>query len=195
VPDYSPGIKKMSKGTLNPFDLDLIAMIESVIRSKVIVFLEEGYIRFEASAWGCSTNELTALEGAIKGRTGDRFIDFAVEDMTIVARFDSDPEQWPTQLRYDLIEPSNIPGSRYARKLKEVNAVFFTREYIDDVVRFTGGGVLTIPTELSALATYEFPTENGLLIAVREGEYIVKDKSHFIKMSKADFEIDFEPNK
>lgn len=182
----------MSKGTLNPFDLDLIAMIESVLKKKVTVFLEEGYIRFEASALGATTNELDALANAVKGRVGERFIGFDIEDMAVIIRFDSDSEQWPTQQRYDLIEPVTVPDSRYSRKAKEVDAVLFTRDNIDNVVLFTGGGTLTIPSAFDYPATYEFPTENGVLMAIKEGEYIVKEKTHYIKMSKRDFEIDFE---
>lgn len=181
-----------SKGTLNPFDLDLIAMIESVLKVKVSVFLEEGYIRFEASALGASTNELAALENAVKGRTGERFIDFEIDEMTIKIRFESDPEQWPTQLRYDLIEPVVNSAELYARKLKEVRAIRFTRADIDQVVLFTGGGTITIPIALEAPATYEFPTENGVLMNVVEGQYILLDNGHYTVMSARDFKIDFE---
>jgi hypothetical protein len=181
-----------SRGTLNPFDLDLIAMIESVLKTKVTVFLEEGYFRFEASALGCSTNALSALENAIKGRTVDRFIEFEIEDFKVVARIESDPEQWPTQLRYDLIEPVVSAGIEYTRKVKEITAVKFTRTGIDSVVLFTGGGTLTIPIALEAPATYEFPTENGVLMSAREGQYIVLDSGHYIVMDARDFKVDFE---
>lgn len=182
----------MSKGTLKPFDLDLIHMVETVLKTKVNAFLEEGYIRLEVSALGASTNEIHALQHAVAGRLGERFIDFGVEETNIVIRFDSDPEQYPDQYRYELVKPVEVPGTRYARKLKEVDAIMFRRDDIEKVLAFTGGGTLTIPSSMQAPATYEFPTENGVLLLVKEGEYIVKDGEHFIKMSKRDFEQDFE---
>lgn len=182
----------MNKGKLKPFDLDLIHMIQTLLKTKVNAFSEEGYIRLEVSGLGASTNEINALREAVIGRLGERYIDFETEGLNISIRFTSDPDQYPDQLRYDLKTPVDVPGTRYARKLKEVNAMLFGRDKMDDILDFTGGGTLTIPSAMESPATYEFPTENGVLLLVKEGEYIVKDGEHFIKMSKKDFERDFE---
>lgn len=182
----------MNIGKLKPFDFDLIHMIETVIKSSVEAFLEEGYIRLEVSAVNASTDEIHALSQAVHGRLGERFIECGVEESKFVVRFTSDPDQYPDQFRYELKKPVDVPGTRYARKLKEVNAILFMREDIDKVNAFTGGGTLTIPQSVKMPAQYEFPTENGVLLLIREGEYIVKDGDHFIRMYKHDFERDFE---
>jgi hypothetical protein len=182
----------MSKGTLTPFDYDMIAMIESVLKTKVTVYLEEGYIKLEALAETTPNDELIALENAVKGRTGERFISCEKEDNIVIIRFDSDPEQWPTQMRFDFIEPVDVAYSAYSRKPKDVNAVLFDREKLQNVIDFTGGGILTIPRMLDEPATFEFANESGLFLIAKEGEYIVKDNTRYSIASRRDFENEFE---
>lgn len=191
----------MSIGTLTPFDYDLIAMIENITKNKVTTYLEEGYIRLEFSVLAFEEKFVNAIKDAVAGRIGDKFIGFEIEDehqneivVSSIAkvRFDSDPEQWPTQIKYELTEPISVDNSTFARKAKEVEAVLFGRDNIERILEFTGGGTLTIPVALHEPATYEFPTENGVLMTVKEGFYIVKEKTHFYLLSKKDFEIDFE---
>lgn len=194
-------VHKMSKNKLSPFDCDLCAMIENITKTVATVKLDDENITINASVLGMQSNTLQALENALKGRAGDRFISFGNLGVTLELKLSYDPEDYPEQYRWGLVEPIEVPGTRYCRKLKEVNAVFFEERNIDKVIAFTGGGTLTTPSIMNEApdglkdpATYEFPTENGTLLKVFEGEYIVKDENgRFSKMHKTTFENDFEP--
>lgn len=194
----------MSKNKLSPFDCDMCAMIENITKQPVGVTLDNDIFTIQTTVIGVSGYTLKALESALKGRTGiKRFVSFEIKGVDLVFKFKHDPEfaNTPDQIRYDLTEPKDIPGTKYCRKLKEVNAVFFKESNIEKVIAFTGGGTLTTPSKINEApdglkdpATYEFPTENGTLLKVFEGEYIVKDENgRFSKMHKTTFENDFEP--
>lgn len=190
------------KNKLSPFDCDMCAMIENITKTPVEVTLNDDVFTIKASLLGVASNTIKALEGALKGRTGTRFVSFENPGVEMVFKFKNDPEYntAPDQMRYDLTEPKEVSGTTYCRKLKEVNAVLFTEQSVEKVVAFTGGGTLTVPSSMNIDASgmnepafYEFPTENGVLLRVFEGEYIVKENGHFTTMRKTAFERDFEP--
>lgn len=190
------------KNKLSPFDCDMCAMIENITKTPVEVDLSKENILLTVSVKGLEENRIKAIKEAAKGRLGDRFNFTEQPGDKLIISFDADPEYYnaPDQMRYDLTEPKQIPGTTFCRKLKEVNAVFFERQNIDKVIAFTGGGTLTVPSSMNIDASgmnepafYEFPTENGVLLRVFEGEYIVKENGHFTTMRKTAFEREFEP--
>lgn len=190
------------KNKLSPFDCDMCAMIENITKTPVEVDLSKENILLTVSVKGLEENRIKAIKEAAKGRLGERFNFTEQPGDQLIISFNADPEYLnaPYQMRYDLTEPKNIPGTTYCRKLKEVNAVLFTEKSINTVIAFTGGGTLTVPSSMNVEqdgiiepAFYEFPTENGVLLKVFEGEYIVKENGHFTTMRKSTFETDFEP--
>jgi len=189
----------MNKNTLTPFDAELCMMIEDVSNEKVKVFFEANYFQL---VWGnpgspaLTTNKKIdeALENAIRGRVGDRFISFENIDgqKFVFIRFDE--TQYPDEFRFDETQPSIVAGVKYARKIKEVDAVYFDRENINQVRAFTGGGSLIIPRALNAVASFEFTSPaNGLTVVAREGQYIVHNQAGQISLQdKKEFETEFE---
>lgn len=189
----------MNKNRLTPFDAELCMMIEDVSNEKVKVFFEANYFQL---VWGnpgspvLTTNKKIdeALENAIRGRVGDRFISFENIDgqKFVFIRFDA--TQYPDEYRFEETKASIVGGVKYARKIKEVDAVYFDRENINQVRAFTGGGSLIIPRALNAVASFEFTSPaNGLTVVAREGQYIVRNQAGQISLQdKKEFETDFE---
>lgn len=186
----------MSQITLNPFDIDLVAMIETLFKmpAQPVIDVTTGIVTIymDLRPGGIPLSELHAIENAVKGRAGDQFIDFAISRSNVVIQFKRNEENVGSEERYSFTKPVLQFGTRYARKLKEVDAVQFTRENQDDVIRFTGGGNVTIPRTMDGIAVYEFPTENGMLLTVYEGEMIINDNGRFYKKNRKEFLIDFE---
>lgn len=118
--------------------------------------------------------------------------------LSIVLKYD--PQQYPDQYRWDLVEPIEMQNINYFQVVKEVKAVLLNDENINKVVDFTGGGILTKPSalnkrtdEINEKMFYEFPTENGTYLKVYDGEYILKDeKQRFYKMDRLEFENNFK---
>lgn len=193
----------MSKTKLSPFDYDMCVMIENIAKDNVRVETDDNKIRLILSVCEMEPQKVEAIKQAVKGRLGERLDWIDEQHNNLIISFEVDPEYLnaPDEYRFDLETPKEIAGTRYCRKLKEVNAVFFEERNIDKVIAFTGGGTLTTPSIMNEApdglkdpATYEFPTENGTLLKVFEGEYIVKDENgRFSKMYKTAFENDFEP--
>lgn len=187
----------MSKTRLSPFDYDMCVMIENIAKDQLRIETDDNKIRLILSVCEMEENKKTAIKQAVKGRLGERLDWIDEQHSNLIFSFSADPEYLnaPDQYRFDLEEPKDIPGTTYCRKLKEVKAVLFDLRNVDEIIAFTGGGTLTTPSKMNeAPATYEFPTENGTLLKVFEGEYIVKDENgRFSKMHKTTFENDFEP--
>ena len=193
----------MSKTKLSPFDYDMCIMIENIAKDNVRVETDDNKIRLILSVCEMEPQKIEAIKQAVKGRLGERLDWIDEQHNNLIISFEVDPEYLNAtdEYRFDLETPKEIAGTRYCRKLKEVNAVFFEERNIDKVIAFTGGGTLTTPSIMNEApdglkdpATYEFPTENGTLLKVFEGEYIVKDENgRFSKMHKITFENDFEP--
>ena len=188
----------MNKNRLTPFDAELCMMIEDVSNEKVNVFFEANYLQL---VWGNSGSQIQtdpkiehALEMAIQGRVGDRFISY--ENINgqkfVFIRFDK--TQYPDEYRYNETQPSIVAGVKYARKIKMVDAVYFDRENINQVSAFTGGGSLIIPKEINAIAFFEFTSPaNGLTIVAKEGQYVVRNsKGQISFQDKTEFEAEFE---
>lgn len=184
----------MSQITLNPFDIDLIAMVEQIaqVQTTAQIDLDTNIVHVKLSCLGMTTRMIHAIETAVKGRAGERFVDFSVSRSTIFISFKKNPENVGSEMRYSFQEPDLSAGTTYARTLKEVKAIQFARNNQDAVVRFTGGGNVTIPRSIEGVAIYEFPTENGMLLTVKDGEMIVNDNGRFYNQSRKEFLNDFE---
>lgn len=184
----------MNKSKLSPFDQDMCLMIANITKAKVFFNESEENAKIEVCVFSIKPDHLEALKNAIVGRLSERLISINVENRILEITFKYDPEykDAPDEQRFDLLEPKPTAGKVYCRKLKEVNAVIFTPENIDEVIAFTGGGTLTTKADVWTRSFYEFPTQNGLLLQVYAGEYIVEENGVFSKMTKQEFEKDFE---
>ena len=76
----------MNKQVLSPFDCDMCAMIEDITKQEIEVTASDTSIRLSWAQNGSEGNDkaegqrIEALKQAIRGRLGDRFIEFFYDD-------------------------------------------------------------------------------------------------------------------
>ena len=183
----------MTESKLNPFDAELLVMIGDIAKSQPEV--EEKPDRYEITV---DTTEIQgksieALKQAVAGRLGKRLLVTHTLDAAIVFNVEYDPTEYPEQIRTRLVEPDATAGTRYCRTLLEVDAIQVRRDNLDDLLRFTGGGTMQIPRTPGGLAVYSFQTENGVMLDVPEGNFIVlTPDGKFGKMNMQTFMANFE---
>lgn len=100
----------------------------------------------------------------------------------------------PEQIRTRLVEPDATAGTRYCRTLLEVDAIQVRRDNLDDLLRFTGGGTMTITRTPNGRAVYSFPDGNGIFIDAPETYYIVREPDgRLTTRPEREFNREFEP--
>lgn len=115
-------------------------------------------------------NAIEALKQAVAGRLGKRLLVTHTLDAAVVFNVEYDPTEYPEQIRTRLVEPDATAGTRYCRTLLEVDAIQVRRDNLDDLLRFTGGGTMTIPRTPNGRAVYSFPDGNGIFIDAPENK-------------------------
>ena len=141
----------MNKQVLSPFDCDMCAMIEDITQQEINVTASDTSIRLSWSQNGSEGKDkpeaqrIAALKQAIRGRLGDRFIEFSYADNKQSVYMKYDPEEYPEEVRTKLADPDATAGSRYCRIMLEVDAIQFRWDNVNDVLKFTGGGTVTTP--------------------------------------------------
>lgn len=183
----------MTESKLNPFDAELLVMIGDIAKSQPEV--EEKPDRYEITVdtTEIQGNAIEALKQAVAGRLGKRLLVTHTLDAAVVFNVEYDPTEYPEQIRTRLVEPDATARTRYCRTLLEVDAIQVRRDNLDDLLRFTGGGTMQIPRTPGGLAVYSFPTENGVMLDVPEGNFIVlAPDGKFGKMDMQTFMANFE---
>lgn len=190
----------MNKQVLSPFDCDMCAMIEDITKQEIEVTASDTSIRLSWAQNGSEGNDkpeaqrIEALKQAIRGRLGDRFIEFFYADGMQSVYMKYDPEEYPEEMRTRLSDPDATAGTRYCRILLEVDAIQFRRDNVDDVLRFTGGGTVTTPRTPDGKAMFSFPDGNGIFVDVPESWYIIRElNGRFTARPEKDFKREFEP--
>ena len=190
----------MNKQVLSPFDCDMCAMIEDITKQEIEVTASDTSIRLSWAQNGSEGNDtpeaqrIEALKQAIRGRLGDRFIEFFYADGRQSVYMKYDPEEYPEEMRTRLTDPDATAGTRYCRTLLEVDAIQVRRDNLDDLLRFTGGGTMTIPRTPNGRAVYSFPDGNGILIDAPETYYIVREPDgRLTTRPEREFNREFEP--
>lgn len=190
----------MNKQVLSPFDCDMCAMIEDITKQEIEVTASDTSIRLSWAQNGSDGNDtpeaqrIEALKQAIRGRLGDRFIEFFYADGRQSVYMKYDPEEYPEEMRTRLVDPDATAGTRYCRTLLEVDAIQFRRDNVDDVLRFTGGGTVTTTRTPDGKAMFSFPDGNGIFVDVPESWYIVRElNGRFTARPEKDFKREFEP--
>lgn len=190
----------MNKQVLSPFDCDMCAMIEDITQQEIEVTASDTSIRLSWSQNGSEGKDkpeaqrIEALKQAIRGRLGDRFIEFSYADNKQSVYMKYDPEEYPEEVRTKLADPDTTAGSRYCRIMLEVDAIQFRRDNVNDVLKFTGGGTVTTPRTPNGKAVYSFPDGNGIFIDVPEDWFIIREPNgRFTARPEKDFKREFEP--
>lgn len=190
----------MNKQVLSPFDCDMCAMIEDITKQEIEVTASDTSIRLSWAQNGSEGNDkaegqrIEALKQAIRGRLGDRLIEFFYADGRQSVFMKYDPEEYPEEMRTRLVEPDATAGTRYCRTLLEVDAIQVRRDNLDDLLRFTGGGTMTIPRTPNGRAVYSFPDGNGIFIDAPETSYIIREPDgRLTTRPEREFNREFEP--
>ena len=91
----------MNKQVLSPFDCDMCAMIEDITKQEIEVTASDTSIRLSWAQNGNEGNDkaegqrIEALKQAIRGRLGDRLIEFFYDDGRQSVFMKYDPEEYP----------------------------------------------------------------------------------------------------
>ena len=190
----------MNKQVLSPFDCDMCAMIEDITKQEIEVTASDTSIRLSWAQNGSEGNDkaegqrIEALKQAIRGRLGDRLIEFFYADGRQSVYMKYDPEEYPEEMRTRLVEPDATAGTRYCCTLLEVDAIQVRRDNLDDLLRFTGGGTMKIPRTPNGRAVYSFPDGNGIFIDAPETSYIIREPDgRLTTRPEREFNREFEP--
>ena len=190
----------MNKQVLSPFDCDMCAMIEDITKQEIEVTASDTSIRLSWAQNGSEGNDtpeaqrIEALKQAIRGRLGKRLLVTHTLDAAVVFNVEYDPTEYPEQIRTRLVEPDATAGTRYCRTLLEVDAIQVRRDNLDDLLRFTGGGTMTIPRTPNGRAFYSFTDGNGIFIDAPETYYIVREPDGRLAiLPEREFNREFEP--
>ena len=190
----------MNKQVLSPFDCDMCAIIEDITKQEIEVTASDTSIRLSWAQNGSEGNDkaegqrIEALKQVIRERLGDRLIEFFYADGRQSVFMKYDPEEYPEEMRTRLVEPDATAGTRYCRTLLEVDAIQVRRDNLDDLLRFTGGGTMTIPRTPNGRAVYSFPDGNGIFIDAPETSYIIREPDgRLTTRPEREFNREFEP--
>lgn len=184
----------MTESKLNPFDAELLVMIGDIAKSQPEV--EEKPDRYEITVdtTEIQGNAIEALKQTVAGRLGKRLLVTHTLDAAVVFNVEYGPTEYPEQIRTRLVEPDATAGTRYCRTLLEVDAIQVRRDNLDDLLRFTGGGTMTIPRTPNGRAVYSFPDGNGIFIDAPETYYIVREPDgRLTTRPEREFNRAFEP--
>lgn len=190
----------MKESKLTPFDMETVLMVKSVTGHEPEI--TEKAELFEMRMYVDDRNEyiVEAAIDAVIGRYGMRVraVEHIREEIflrgaTFFIEYEKGLENLPNEVRADMREPNEKAGYLYCRRLLEVRAVPVTRDNIERLIDFTGGGTMEIPRTPGGLAVYSFPTENGVMLDVPEGNFIVlAPDGKFGKMDMQTFMANFE---
>lgn len=185
----------MKESKLSPFDGDLLAMIADITKVEPKVTENDNKFIVDVQPELTIPGEtMEALGKAVAGRLGDRLLGTSENHGVYSFHISYDPEEYPEQIRTRLVEPDATAGTRYCRALLEVDAIQVRRDNLDDLLRFTGGGTMTIPRTPNGRAVYSFPDGNGIFIDAPETYYIVREPDgRLTTRPEREFNREFEP--
>ena len=190
----------MKESKLTPFDVETVLMVKSVTGHEPEI--TEKAELFEMRMYVDDRNEyiVEAAIDAVIGRYGMRVraVEHIREEIflrgaTFFIEYEKGAENLPNELRTNLGMPDETAGDIYCRRLLEVRALPVKRDNWEKLQIFTGGGTMQIPRTPGGLAVYSFPTENGVMLDVPEGNFIVlTPDGKFGKMDMQTFMANFE---
>lgn len=184
----------MTESKLNPFDAKLLVMIGDIAKSQPEVEVKPDRYEITVDTTEIQRNAIEALKQAVAGRLGKRLLVTHTLDAAVVFNVEYDPTEYPEQIRTRLVEPDATAGTRYCHTLLEVDAIQVRRDNLYDLLRFTGGGTMTIPRTPNGRAVYSFPDGNGIFIDAPETYYIVREPDgRLTTRPEREFNREFEP--
>ena len=190
----------MEKKRFIPFDAETFLMIEDVTGTEPEVTEKENYFELKMYAPDKEERIIEAAICAVQGRYGKRIKDVkTIKEQNLLrgaiffVEYEKGAENLPNELRTNLGMPDETAGDIYCCRLLEVRALPVKRDNWEKLQIFTGGGTMQIPRTPGGLAVYSFPTENGVMLDVPEGNFIVlAPDGKFGKMDMQTFMANFE---
>lgn len=190
----------MEKKRFIPFDAETFLMIEDVTGTEPEVTEKENYFELKMYAPDKEERIIEAAIYAVQGRYGKRIKDArTIKEQNLLrgaiffVEYEKGAGNLPNELRTNLGMPDETAGDIYCRRLLEVRALPVKRDNWEKLQIFTGGGTMQIPRTPGGLAVYSFPTENGVMLDVPEGNFIVlTPDGKFGKMDMQTFMANFE---
>lgn len=190
----------MEKKRFIPFDAETFLMIEDVTGTEPEVTEKENYFELKMYAPDKEERIIEAAIYAVQGRYGKRIKDVrTIKEQNLLrgaiffVEYEKGAGNLPNELRTNLGMPDETAGDIYCRRLLEVRALPVKRDNWEKLQIFTGGGTMQIPRTPGGLAVYSFPTENGVMLDVPEGNFIVlTPDGKFGKMDMKTFMANFE---
>lgn len=190
----------MEKGSFIPFDAETFLMIEDVTGTEPEVTEKENYFELKMYAPDKEERIIEAAIYAVQGRYGKRIKDVrTIKEQNLLrgaiffVEYEKGAGNLLNELRTNLGMPDETAGDIYCRRLLEVRALPVKRDNWEKLQIFTGGGTMQIPRTPGGLAVYSFPTENGVMLDVPEGNFIVlTPDGKFGKMDMQTFMANFE---
>lgn len=190
----------MEKKRFIPFDAETFLMIEDVTGTEPEVTEKENYFELKMYAPDKEERIIEAAICAVQGRYGKRIKDVkTIKEQNLLrgaiffVEYEKGAGNLPNELRTNLGMPDETAGDIYCRRLLEVRALPVKRDNWEKLQIFTGGGIMQIPRTPGGLAVYSFPTENGVMLDVPEGNFIVLTQDgKFGKMDMQTFMANFE---
>lgn len=190
----------MEKKRFIPFDAETFLMIEDVTGTEPEVTEKENYFELKMYAPDKEERIIEAAIYAVQGRYWKRIKDVrTIKEQNLLrgaiffAEYEKGAGNLPNELRTNLGMPDETAGDIYCRRLLEVRALPVKRDNWEKLQIFTGGGTMQIPRTPGGLAVYSFPTENGVMLDVPEGNFIVlTPDGKFGKMDMQTFMANFE---
>lgn len=190
----------MEKRSFIPFDAETFLMIKDVTGTEPEVTEKENYFKLKMYAPDKEERIIEAAIYAVQGRYWKRIKDVRpIKEQNLLrgaiffVEYEKGAENLPNELRANLGMPDETAGNIYCRRLLEVRALPVKRDNWEKLQIFTGGGIMQIPRRPGGLAVYSFPTENGVMLDVPEGNFIVlTPDGKFGKMDMQTFMANFE---
>lgn len=190
----------MEKRSLIPFDAETFLMIEDVTGTEPEVTEKENYFELKMYAPDKEERIIEAAIYAVQGRYGKRIKDVrTIKEQNLLrgaiffVEYKKGAGNLPNEVARKFRRAGETAGDIYCRRLLEVRALPVKRDNWEKLRIFTGGGIMQIPRTPGGLAVYSFPTENGVMLDVPEGNFIVlTPDGKFGKMDMKTFMANFE---
>lgn len=183
----------MKTSKLIPQDDELFIMIDSITGCSVIIEENDDSYNIEVNIDSLTEKIIIALDNSIKGRLGDRYIKTEnKQGKNIYYCKYGDWESYPEVIILDNIPITEVDGTHYAHRLKELDIIQVRRDNLEDLQKFTGGGMMIIPRVENKIAKYRFCTKQGIIIEVGERYYIARLPNGILRMMEPAEFYDYE---
>lgn len=185
-------MKKSNKAIpeLTPFDWDLVGMVEGLTKRNVKVYKDgiknqfQLYWDFDPEG---NIKMHTAIVNAIQGRAAERYLS-THPGKTNITSIEFDPESWPTENRFEIGPVLEDFAFDY---VSEIKALQYQKWEGNTLSKFVGGGSEIISID-KKVYTFTFPNQDGILLEVKESDYVIYKNGCFSIMSEKEFQKQYK---